>query len=204
MEVQGFGVPPSDSHTTWALGACTVFRVPDCALHLPLGAAVGPPTLPQATVLAPLGRVCRGAPRSPSGRRGLSPGSAAPRGLALCWWELGPPEVAHAPCQGGAPRRGGLIQPTTRVPLSCRSGASRWGGTTAGSGRRGHRPGPRAATQIEVDRWGWPGPWGAGGAAPGAARLGGHASAPRSPPDQHLGATRGLPPSDAARRAPTA
>lgn len=127
MEVQGFGVPPSDSHTTWALGACTVFRVPDCALHLPLGAAVGPPTLPQATVLAPLGRVCRGAPRSPSGRRGLSPGSAAPRGLALCWWELGPPQRLPTPLARGVPHVEGASSSPLRAS-HCPAGRERVAG----------------------------------------------------------------------------
>lgn len=137
--------------------------------------------------VGPTGARLSWGPSQPLGQAGSVPWIRSTEGPGSVLVGAGaPPEVAHAPCRGGAPRRGGLIQPTTRVPLSCRSGASRWGGTTAGSGRRGHRPGPRAATQIEVDRWGWPGPVGcwwrsSGGGPPRRPRRGLHASLPSRP-----------------------
>lgn len=173
------GAPLTNPGTTPGPGT-TDPRGPDCQGVLPNSPRRG--TVGHVTLT--LMGTGSGLPH-PRLRVGEPPGQGwtGPAWAVLC---SSPPEGQQVPrCRRAAVRTWACL-PHGAGGRPCRSGASRGGGTTAGSGRRGHRPGPRAETQIEVDRWGWPGPVGcwrrsSGGGPPRRPRRGLHASLPSRP-----------------------
>lgn len=151
-----------------------------------------------ASVVGPLA-----APRA----GGVCPLDPQHRGAWLCAGGSWGPQRLPTPLARGVPHVEGASSSPLRAS-HCPAGRERVAGEGPQRDPGAGATAPGLGRQLR-SRWtggAGRGPWGAGGAAPGAARLGGHGagSTPRSPPDQHLGATRGLPPSDAARRAPTA